>query len=226
MEDESDMSRSIVAVWAIVAVIVAACRAASTATPSVSTAAPTASAVVASQLVSPSPSPGAPSSASAAASPSGSATTFTSPFYAYTLTLPPGWIATPASKKWDGIGAPGDDNPAVDRFHGQGSGSMHAFAAPASLDLARYGADVIARIAQFHADTCPPKPDTVEALMVGTQPATFIAWNCGILINVVATVHNGTGYEFVFRDPDVHQATDDSDRATFDSILRTVSFER
>jgi len=44
------------------------------------------------------------------------------------------------------------------------------------------------------------------------------------LINVAVTLRNGTGCEFVFRDPGVHQATDANDRATFDKSLGGVSF--
>jgi len=205
-------------------VIVTACSASSPASPASSTGAPTASVAASPSLASPSASTAASPSTNASASSSGSATTFTSPFYGYTVTLPAGWSATPATVKWDGKGAPGNDDPAVDKFQGPGSASVHAFAAPMSLDLAGYGEDVVARNAQFHGDTCPPKPDTTEQATVGSEPGAFIAWNCGILINLAVTLHNGTGYEFVFRDPGVHQATDATDRATFDKILGSVSF--
>jgi hypothetical protein len=126
--------------------------------------------------------------------------------------------------KWDGKGAPGSTDPAVDEFTGTGPASVFAFAAPVSLDLTGYSTDVIARNVKFHGDTCPPKPEGTEDTTVGSEPGAFIAWNCGILINIALTAHRGTGYEFVFRDPGVHQATDPTDRATFDSILSSVSF--
>jgi len=93
-----------------------------------------------------------------------------------------------------------------------------------SSDLSGYATEVIARNAKFHGETCPPKPESTEQTTVGSEPSAFIAWNCGILINLAVTLHQGTGYEFVFRDPGVHQATDPTDRATFDSILGSVSF--
>ena len=65
-----------------------------------------------------SPSPSVTESAAVSASPTASAVTFTSPLYGYTVTLPAGWSATPATKVWDGKGAPGSEDPAVDKFHG------------------------------------------------------------------------------------------------------------
>jgi hypothetical protein len=44
------------------------------------------------------------------------------------------------------------------------------------------------------------------------------------LINVAATVHGGTGYHFVFRDPAVAAATDPTDKATFSALLSSVTF--
>jgi len=68
------------------------------------------------------------------------------------------------------------------------------------------------------------QPDTTEQTKVGSEPGALIAWNCGILVNLAVTLRNGTGCEFVFRDPGVHQATDANDRATFDKSLGGVSF--
>ena len=147
-----------------------------------------------------------------------------SPLYGYTLTVPDGWNAVAASAKWDGTGAPGDIAPVVDKISGTGDKSVFAFAGPVSLDLTGYAADVIARNEKFHGDTCKSKPQATEETTIGSEPAALIAWDCGILINIALTLHNGTGYEFVLRDPGVHQATDPTDRATFDSILGSVSF--
>ena len=204
------------------ATLVAACSSSPLASPLSST--PTAPVAPSASVASSSPSAVTSPSSSASASASASAATFTSPLYGYTVTLPAGWTAQAATVKWDGQGAPGNDDPAVDRFLGTGSASAFGFAAPISSDLSGYATDVIARNAKFHGDTCPPKPDSTEQTTVGSEPGAFIAWNCGILINLAVTLHQGTGYEFVFRDPGVHQATDPTDRATFDSILGSVSF--
>ena len=170
-----------------------------------------------------SPSPSVTESAAVSASPTASPVTFTSPLYGYTVTLPAGWSATPATKVWDGQGAPGSEDPAVDKFHGARLTTVHALVAPTSLDLSAYGDDVIARVAQLHAE-CPPTPESVESTTVGSDPAMFIAWNCGILVNLVVGLHGDEGYQFVFRDPSLHEATDATDRSTFESMLDTVSF--
>ena len=172
---------------------------------------------------SPTPSPTVTESASVSASPTASPVTFTSPFYGYTVRLPAGWSATPATKAWDGKGAPGSEDPVVDKFQGPGLKTVHVFAAPISLDLAAYRDDVIARNAQLHGE-CPPQPDSLKSTSVGSDPATFIAWNCGILINFVVGLHGDQGFQFLFRDPDLQQASDATDRSTFESILDTVSF--
>src|SRR5262245_54241051 len=121
---------------------------------------------------------------------------FTSPFYGYTVTLPAGWTTIAARLEWDGKGAPGAIAPAVDRFLISGEESVFAFAAPISLDLAGYAADVIARNEELRGDTCKTKPEPTEETTIGSEPAAFIAWDCGILINIALATHEGTGYEF------------------------------
>jgi hypothetical protein len=176
-----------------------------------------------SSAVSPSVSAGA-SAAPAGAVASGPSS-FTSPIYGYSVTLPAGWQAKPAKARWDGSGAPGHEDPTVDVVEPlTGAMSVFALAAPITLDLAGYGRDVIAKTAQFHGDTCPPTPDRVESTTAGGQPATFIAWNCGILIDIVIVIHRGVGYEFVMRDPGVHAATDPTDRKAFDDLLNSLTF--
>ena len=59
---------------------------------------------------------------------------------------------------------------------------------------------------------------------MGGQPGVLLAYNCGILINIAATVHHGVGYWFAFRDPAVAAATDPADHAAFMDILRSVQF--
>ena len=170
-----------------------------------------------------SPSPTVSASAPVSASPAPSPVTFTSPYYGYTVTLPAGWSATPATAVWDGKGAPGSENPVVDKFFGPGMKTVHAFAGPTSSDLTTYGNDVIAWISQFHPE-CVQEPESVGSTTVGSDQATFITWNCGILINLVVGLHGDEGYQFLFRDPGLHKASDTTDRALFESMLDTVSF--
>jgi hypothetical protein len=158
------------------------------------------------------------SSSSAAGSP------YTSSMYGYSVTVPAGWQTKPAKVRWDGSGAPAHEDPAVDIVEPTaGTMSIFAFAAPTTLDLAAYAHEVVARNAQFHGDTCPPQPDKTESTTAGGQPATYISWNCGILINAVVVVRDGVGYQFVMRDPGVHASTDPTDRESFDALLRSLT---
>jgi hypothetical protein len=52
----------------------------------------------------------------------------------------------------------------------------------------------------------------------------LLEYNCGILINMAATVRHGVGYVFVFRDDSVQAASDRTDHAVFAQILRSVEF--
>ena len=63
-----------------------------------------------------------------------------------------------------------------------------------------------------------PKPITI-----GGDPATLLEYDCGILINLAATVHKGVGYQFLLRDPAVHASTDQQiRRASSSSALGEV----
>jgi hypothetical protein len=158
------------------------------------------------------------------ATPAPTSVAFNSDLYGYRLALPTGWSAAPARVRWDGTGQPAYNDPSVDRFSGSPSLSTFGFAAPTGLALNVYADDVIARTAQFHGDTCPDPPKSRESITVGGSPARFIAFDCGLLINIVVVVHNGTGYEFVMRDTGVNAATDPHDRSALDAILGSVKF--
>jgi hypothetical protein len=159
-------------------------------------------------------------SAGAVATPS----SFTSPLYGYRLTLPAGWTAAPAILRWDGKTQPGSEEPVVDKFGGPRSASAFAFAAPVALDLAGFVQDRIAATARDHGDTCPTGPEVDEPIMIDGQPGVFLAWNCGILINLALTVHGGTGFAMTMRDLGVRAATDPTDRALLDTLLASLAF--
>jgi hypothetical protein len=112
----------------------------------------------------------------------------------------------------------------VDQFRSGSTAAAWAVATRWKRDLAAYTRFLTGWNVRYHGDTCPPKPRTRNPITVGGQPGTLLAYNCGILINVAATVHGGIGYMFVFRDPGVAAATDPTDRATFLKILRSVQF--
>ena len=151
-------------------------------------------------------------------------TKFTSKSYGLSLTLPVGWTATAATEVWDGKSAPFFGAEVNDRFGGPTAASAATAAAPTTRDLAGYAIDRIAANAKEHSDTCPPVPNVKDPIKIGSEPGTFMAYDCGILINVAVAVHNGKGYVFGFRDPAVHAATDPTDRAAFLELLQSVQF--
>jgi len=167
--------------------------------------------------------------------PTATATAFSSPTpvvfastrYPYSITLPIGWVASPAVETWNGSGAPAIEDTAVDAFGPVGervtSGAFGS-AAPTKSLLAAWVADGIAANFRIHGDTCPQTPDSVEPVRIGGQPGTLVAMNCGILINTAFTVANGYGYRFGFRDPAIQAATDPADHATFTTMLGSVVF--
>jgi hypothetical protein len=164
------------------------------------------------------PSPTAKPSATAPQGP----TTFTSPLYGYTVTIPQGWLAAPALVRWNGVNQPGPDAD-TDRFAGPAERSALGFAGPFSGDLAALVSNRIAANARDHADTCPVATPAVNApIQIGSQRWVLLGWNCGAFINQAITLRAGMAYAFTFRDLGVGNATDPADRALFLSILDSV----
>jgi len=150
-------------------------------------------------------------------------TVFTSPLYHYSVVLPGGWTAKPATVAWDGNYQYGHGEPENDSLiQTTSTRIVSVMAAPTKLGLAAYAADRIAATFRDHGDTCPAKPEVIEPTKVGGVDATFVAWNCGILINMTVVVDNGVGYVFGMRDPSIAGATDAAAREAFDSILSAV----
>jgi hypothetical protein len=149
--------------------------------------------------------------------------TFTSKHYGYTLAVPAGWTSRQAFGKWDGETELDGNSAQVDLI-GQPADTMGVWVAAArwKRDLAAYTTYLVAWNARYHGDTCPPKPDTRQRVTVGGQPGVLLAYNCGILVNNVGTVHDGVGYFFAFIDRGVATATNPTDRATFLEMLRSV----
>jgi len=94
--------------------------------------------------------------------------------------------------------------------------------APFADDLKAYAAKTIADTAKYHGDTCTAPPEAQDQIKVGGEPGKLMAWDCGILINIAVTVHNGIGYTFGFRDPSVQKATDPTDGAILLGLLESM----
>lgn len=152
--------------------------------------------------------------------------TFTSRLYRYSISVPPGWTATWAAARWDGSGAPDAEDLTVDVMVSPGTAAALGQAAPTKKSLARYVADEIAATYATHKDACPgAQHPAVESITVGGEPGELESIDCGILINVAYTVHDGQGYRFTFRDPAVSAATNPGDKATFIAMLASVRFK-
>lgn len=184
-------------------------------------------AVVAAVIIATRPGPSVGTGPTPTPTATASPSTFTSRLYAYSISVPPGWTATWSMSRWDGSGAPDIQGLVNDNFVSSGTSAMIAAAAPTSKDLATYTADGIAAAYEVHKDTCPNAnhPDSVESITIGGEPGELESIDCGMLINIAYTVHNGQGYRFTFRDPAVHAATDSADKATFLAMLASVQFK-
>ena len=208
--------------------VLVACTSASPAAPSSApavTAAPsiavTASPVASVIAATPAPATPAPSTA---ASPAAGPTSFTSPIYGYSLTVPAGWKVIPATAAWDGTGAPFHDVPEADQFIAPGGESAWFFGAPTTKDLAGRVKESIAANAAAHGNTCPAVPEINDPIKIGSEPGRLLGYNCGILINNGLSVHKGVAYQFGFRDTSIHAATYPPDRAVFLALLASVKY--
>ena len=165
------------------------------------------------------PSPSLAPSIASSPSPSSS---FTSPVYGYTVTLPGGWSVIEAKVAWDGASDVSSDSPKVDQWIGRTETSGWAYAAHFPGDLAAYSKKTVADTVKFHSSTCPPTPEAQNPITIDGEPGVLLAYDCGILINLAVTVHHGVGYVFAMRDPTVPAATDPTDAAIFAGLLGSV----
>lgn len=190
--------------------------------PSQSTGAATESPVAVGSTPSASASPRPASSAEATPS------SFTSTVYGYSVVVPAGWSSIAATSGWDGVSGLSHDSPEVDQWISPG-GTRAAWASAAAYadDLRSYTKKIIADTVKYHGATCIPPPAAQEPITIGGEAGTLIAWNCGILINLAGTVHNGIGYTFGFfdkRDLAVQAATDPADHEIYIGLLESVDF--
>jgi hypothetical protein len=146
----------------------------------------------------------------------------TSRHYHYAEDLPAGWrLAGQATQQWNGTGSPGDHDPQSDLFLGPGGVEAWAYAAPTRENLAAYTGTVIWASNNVHG--CPLVQQTSQAITVGGAPARLLAFQCpagsGFLVELVVTVHDGTGFVFGSQNP---SGTKASDRAAFRQWLAGI----
>lgn len=170
----------------------------------------------------------APSAAPAASTPA-EAHIFHSRHYSYTETLPADWQSnSQATQRWDGKGAPGDQDSFVDLFIGPGGVKAWATAAPTKENLAAYTTATIRAAAASHP--CPTTPQTNQAITIGGKPARLLNMQCppgsGFLVETATTIHHGTAYVFASQNPSGSAANHGADRAAFRKFLAGVRFQR
>lgn len=166
-------------------------------------------------------------------SPFGSPTTFTSPTYRYSITLPAGWSVIPAQAGWDGSSAPGYDDPSVDQWiapHVQGrcttvficAPTLWAFSGSTSLDLAAWVAARDAVADQQHPCGIFPSRTSIR---IDGQPAVLEDGHCGSggpFLLVAYTVRGGIGYAFSLQDNANEANAERLDRSDFNGVLATI----
>ena len=139
------------------------------------------------------------------------------------MALPTDWTTIQAVAKWDGRSGLTYESAQVDQFASSGK-NVSGVAARWNRDLAAYTRFWISWITRYHGQTCPVEPNSRTAATIGGQPGVLLAYNCGILINQAITVHNGVGYDFLFRDPSVAAASNPADHAMFMTMLSSIRF--
>ncbi len=133
-------------------------------------------------------------------------------------------MALKATIAWDGTSGTTSDSPNVDHWIGRTEASAWAYAAPYAGDLNAYTKKAVADNARYHGTTCPATPEAQDPITIGGEPGVLLAYDCGILINIAVTLHDGVGYVFALRDPTIPAATDPADAAIFAALLDSVQF--
>jgi hypothetical protein len=157
------------------------------------------------------------------ASPGPTPNVFRSPLYGYSAVVPSGWSAAPASTRWDGQSAP-SQGANVDQISGAHLIAL-GVAGPFTGDLAAFVQDRIAASVRDHADTCPPNAlQSNKPITIGGEPGVLLTFDCGAQIDQAITVYEGVGYDFTLRDLAFAATLDQTDLASFRSMLDSLTF--
>jgi hypothetical protein len=156
-------------------------------------------------------------------SPTPTPTVFRSPFYGYSIVVPTGWSATPATTRWDGVSAP-SLGPNVDQVAGPHL-IVLGYAGPYAGNLTAFVQEQIAASARDHSDTCPSNALQLnEPTTIGGEAGVLLGLNCGARIDQAITVHDGVGYAFTIRDTAFSSTLDSTDLASVQSMLDSLIF--
>jgi hypothetical protein len=148
---------------------------------------------------------------------------FRSPLYGYSIVVPTGWRATPATVRWDGESAP-SLGPNVDQLAGPHL-IMLGYAGPFAGNLAAFVQDRIAASIRDHSDTCPSNALQLnQPTTIGGEPGVLLGLGCGARIDQAITVHDGVGYAFTIRDKAFSSTLDPQDLAIVQSMLDSLTF--
>jgi hypothetical protein len=157
------------------------------------------------------------------ASPGPTPNVFRSPLYHYSILVPTGWTATPATARWDGVSAP-SLGPNVDQLAGPHL-IVLGYAGPYAGNLTAFVQDRIAATARDHSDTCPSNALQLnQPTTIGGQPGVLLGFNCGARIDQAITVHDGVGYAFTIRDAAFSPTLDPTDFARVQPMLDSLIF--
>ena len=171
--------------------------------------------------------PSAPPAQSPAATAGTPERIFTSRHYGYTEALPAGWTGGQATQRWNGTGAPGNDDSVVDLFQGPGGLEAWAIAAPTTEHLAAYTRTTTRAAAAAHP--CPATPQTDQAITISGAPAQLLNMQCppgsGYLVELAVTIHDGTAFVFASQNPS-GTGSQSADRAAFRTFLASIRFQR
>ena len=156
-------------------------------------------------------------------SPAPTPTVFRSPLYRYSIVVPTGWSAAPATTLWDGESQP-SLGPNVDQLAGPHL-TMFGYAGPFGGDLTAFVQDRIAATARDHSDTCPSNALQLDQpTTIGGEAGVLLGLDCGARIDQAITVHDGVGYAFTIRDTAFSPTLDPTDFASAQSMLNSLIF--
>jgi hypothetical protein len=148
---------------------------------------------------------------------------FRSPLYRYSIVVPTGWRAAPATTRWDGVSAP-SLGPDVDQIAGPHL-IVLGYAGPYAGDLTAFVQEQIAASERDHSDTCPSNALKLDQpTTIGGGPGVQLGFDCGARIDQVITVHDGVGYAFTIRDAAFSPTLDPTDLASVQSMLASLIF--